>query len=94
MEKTINETVEQMKAKIDEISSYNWDTGTMIVLSPTRDVWSNRLFKKVNTNLGLYDILIVMIRRGFRVIFWLIVVALVCKICIVRDVPPKTERKQ
>lgn len=34
------------------ISKYNWDTGTAIVLTPTREVWNNRLFKKVNTNLG------------------------------------------
>ncbi len=34
------------------ISKYNWDTGTMIVLTPTREVWNRRLFKKVNTNLG------------------------------------------
>lgn len=34
------------------ISKYNWDTGTVIILSPTREVWNKRLFKKVNTNLG------------------------------------------
>lgn len=34
------------------ISKYNWDTGTTIVLTPTREIWNSRLFKKVNTNLG------------------------------------------
>lgn len=34
------------------ISKYNWDTGTVIILTPTREVWNKRLFKKVNTNLG------------------------------------------
>ena len=34
------------------ISKYNWDTGTVIILTPTREVWNKRLFRKVNTNLG------------------------------------------
>lgn len=31
---------------------HDWTTGTMIVLTPTREPWSKRLFKKVNTNLN------------------------------------------
>lgn len=30
---------------------HDWTTGTMIILTPTRDPWSKRLFNKVNTNL-------------------------------------------
>lgn len=30
---------------------HDWSTGTMISLSPTRESWSKRMFKKVNTNL-------------------------------------------
>lgn len=33
------------------LSKHDWTTGTMIILSPTREPWSKRLFKKVNTNL-------------------------------------------
>lgn len=33
------------------IEDYNWETGTIFVLSPTREAWSQRLFTKVNTNL-------------------------------------------
>lgn len=31
--------------------AHDWSTGTMIVLSPIREAWSERLFNKVNTNL-------------------------------------------
>ncbi len=31
---------------------HDWTTGTMIILTPTREPWSKRLFKKVNTNLN------------------------------------------
>lgn len=31
---------------------YDWTTGTMFVLTPTREPWSKRLYKKVNTNLN------------------------------------------
>lgn len=30
---------------------HDWSTGTVIVLNPVREAWSERLFKKVNTNL-------------------------------------------
>lgn len=33
------------------IKDYDWKTGTIFVLSPTREAWSQRLFTKVNTNL-------------------------------------------
>lgn len=33
------------------LSDYKWETGTMFILSPTREAWSSRLFEKVNTNL-------------------------------------------
>lgn len=32
-------------------SEHDWSAGTMIILSPIREVWSERLFNKVNTNL-------------------------------------------
>lgn len=49
----------KFKTKVKEIlgddfinvEDYNWDTGTIIILSPTRENWSNRLFRKVNNNL-------------------------------------------
>lgn len=30
---------------------HDWSTGTMIIMSPIREAWSERLFNKVNTNL-------------------------------------------
>ena len=30
---------------------HQWSTGTLIILQPTREAWSERLFQKVNTNL-------------------------------------------
>lgn len=33
------------------LAEHDWSTGTMIVLAPTREAWSARLFKKVNANL-------------------------------------------
>ena len=33
------------------INNYDWDTGTIIRLSPTREVWSEQYFSKVNRNL-------------------------------------------
>lgn len=35
----------------EKIKGYDWTTGTAIVLSPIREFWNNRLYKKVNTNL-------------------------------------------
>lgn len=37
--------------RIKSFSNYKWDTGTIIKLTPTREVWSEAFFKKVNTNL-------------------------------------------
>lgn len=34
------------------LREHDWTTGTMIILNPTREPWSKRLFKKVNTNLN------------------------------------------
>lgn len=47
-EKLINEMFSDSK---DMIEGHNWETGTLLVLSPTREPWSKRLFQKVNTNL-------------------------------------------
>ena len=33
------------------LNEHDWTTGTMIILSPIREAWSERLFRKVNTNL-------------------------------------------
>lgn len=35
--------------QFDRISSYDWSTGTIIVLHPLREAWNDRLLKKVNT---------------------------------------------
>lgn len=35
----------------EKLSSEDWKTGTIFILSPTREAWSHRLFEKVNTNL-------------------------------------------
>ncbi|MBX4263772.1 sensor histidine kinase [Clostridium estertheticum] len=35
----------------ERIKEYDWNTGTAIVLSPIREFWNNRLYKKVNSNL-------------------------------------------
>lgn len=34
-----------------DIKEFNWETGTIFVLSPIREAWNPRLFAKVNTNL-------------------------------------------
>lgn len=39
------------RTKLDELLAHNWETGTLFVLSPTREAWSTRLFEKVNTNM-------------------------------------------
>lgn len=36
---------------LEQLSGYDWNTGTIFVLSPTREAWNTRLFEKVNTNL-------------------------------------------
>lgn len=38
-------------AQFEQLSEYDWSSGTAIVLSPVREAWSERLFGKVNTNL-------------------------------------------
>lgn len=38
-------------SSFEQLLKYNWETGTILVLSPTRESWSSRLFEKVNTNL-------------------------------------------
>lgn len=36
---------------MSRIADFSWDTGTLFILSPTREAWTPRLFAKVNTNL-------------------------------------------
>ena len=47
---------EYIKAEFGECEDvwrqHDWSTGTMIILTPIREPWSKRLFKKVNTNLN------------------------------------------
>lgn len=46
------EAVEEMLGEGHPIlGEHDWKTGTLIVLKPTREAWSPRLFKKVNANL-------------------------------------------
>lgn len=48
--------VDCVKKEFDDCQTiweeHDWSTGTMIILNPTREPWSKRLFKKVNTNLN------------------------------------------
>lgn len=44
----VKETLQEVPESFDE---HEWSSGTLIVLSPIREAWSERLFKKVNTNL-------------------------------------------
>lgn len=39
------------ESSFDQLGRYEWNTGTVFVLSPTREAWNTRLFEKVNTNL-------------------------------------------
>lgn len=39
------------ETSFEQLRGYEWNTGTIFVLSPTREVWNTRLFEKVNTNL-------------------------------------------
>lgn len=41
----------ELAEEFELVQNSNWDTGTMIILSPTREAWSERLFKKVNSNM-------------------------------------------
>ncbi|AEY65602.1 ATP-binding protein [Clostridium sp. BNL1100] len=35
----------------EKLSSYDWSTGTAIILTPIRDFWNKKLYEKVNSNL-------------------------------------------
>lgn len=35
----------------DQLKEYEWTTGTMIILTPIRESWGERLFERVNSNL-------------------------------------------
>ena len=37
--------------EFENIKKFNWESGTLIILSPTREEWNDRLFKKVNVNM-------------------------------------------
>ena len=39
------------KTEFSRLKKFNWSTGTTLVLTPTREEWTERLFKKVNTNM-------------------------------------------
>lgn len=39
------------KGKVKSFDKYNWDTGTIIILNPTREKWSIPYFAKINRNL-------------------------------------------
>ena len=38
-------------SSFEQLTQHAWNSGTIFVLSPTRESWSTRLFEKVNTNL-------------------------------------------
>lgn len=40
-----------LKEDYEKVKQYNWTTGTAIVLSPIREFWNKRLYRKVNNNL-------------------------------------------
>ena len=42
---------EVLQTDMDIFTAHDWMSGTLIVLNPIREAWSERLFKKVNTNL-------------------------------------------
>ena len=39
------------ESEFNKIKDYNWNTGTMIIMKPTREEWNERLFQKVNNNM-------------------------------------------
>ena len=57
--------------EFNKISNHNWNKGTIIVLTPVREAWNQRLFTKVNTNLksinplGSVDLFNVIINNRF-----------------------------
>lgn len=53
----LSETYEDIVKKLTgdafkKLETYGWASGTAFILSPTREVWNDRLFTKVNTNLA------------------------------------------
>lgn len=42
---------EMLNIDPDIFKEHDWSSGTLIILTPLREAWSERLFKKVNTNL-------------------------------------------
>lgn len=47
-----SEVIRELLNDMPEIyKEHDWSSGTMIILSPIREAWSERLFNKVNTNL-------------------------------------------
>ena len=50
---TYEQIVEELigKTEFSRLKKFNWSTGTILVLTPTREEWTERLFKKVNTNM-------------------------------------------
>lgn len=56
VEQTESSLIDILRKELDDQSlkdvlNYEWDTGTILILSPSREAWSPRLFEKVNTNL-------------------------------------------
>lgn len=56
---TVDKKEEEYKSIVKEVTKQDfkliekntWDTGTVIILSPTREAWTERLFQKVNLNM-------------------------------------------
>lgn len=59
VEASLNETSQEFEEIVkkflgddyDNLREYSWNTGTMIILSPIRSFWTDKLFMKVNANL-------------------------------------------
>lgn len=47
----LNDAIEYIPNFSTQYASYTWETGTTIVLSPTREPWDTNLFSKVNNSL-------------------------------------------
>lgn len=47
-QRIVKDTLQEVPELFDE---HDWSSGTLIILNPIREAWSERLFKKVNTNL-------------------------------------------
>ncbi len=50
---TYEQTIQDLIGENDfeKLKKFNWSTGTTLILTPTREEWTDRLFKKVNTNM-------------------------------------------